>query len=82
MLAGELSFATVKQLLPQAEQLVTAERIDLSGVTRIDSAGAAFLLELTRRAARQGRQLEFANSSAQLRGLLEFLQIDSVLKLS
>ena len=79
---GELSFSTVKSWLQQTDTLVAAERIDLAGVTRIDSAGAAFLLELTRRAAKNGRELEFANVSAQVRGLLEFLQIDGVLKLN
>ncbi|MGQ0529169.1 MAG: STAS domain-containing protein [Panacagrimonas sp.] len=79
---GELSFATVRNWLPQADTLAARSRLDLAAVTRIDSAGAAFLLELSRRAAAQGRELEFANVSAQSRGLLEFLQIDSVLKLS
>lgn len=82
MLEGELSFATVRGWLAQSERLLAGERLDLSAVTRIDSAGAALLLELTRRAARTGRELRFVGASPQVRGLLEFLQIDRVLPLS
>lgn len=81
MLEGELTFASVREWLPRADELASAGRIDLGGVTRVDSAGAALLLELTRRARRSGRDLVFANAGQPLRSLLEFLQIDDVLKL-
>lgn len=79
---GELVLARMRDWLAQADALASRDRIDLAGVTRMDSAGAAFLLELTRRAGRDGRSLVFVNIQPQLRGLLEFLQIDSVLKLA
>ena len=82
MLEGELTFARVRDWLPRADELASAGQIDLSRVTRVDSAGAALLLELTRRAQRNSRALVFANAGQPLRGLLEFLQIDDVLKLA
>jgi ABC-type transporter Mla MlaB component len=82
MLEGELTFARVRDWLPRADELAATGRIDLGRVTRVDSAGAALLLELTRRARRSGRELVFSNAGQPLRGLLEFLQIDDVLKLA
>jgi ABC-type transporter Mla MlaB component len=82
MLEGELTFARVREVLGRADALVSAGRIDLARVTRVDSAGAALLLELTRRARRDGRELVFVNAGQPLRSLLEFLQIDDVLKLA
>ena len=78
----ELTFARMRDWLPRIDQLVDTSRIDLSAVTRIDSAGAALLLELKRRAHKRGRSLEFVNPTQQVRGLLEFLQVDGVLKLA
>lgn len=82
MLEGELTFTRVREWLPRADELAAAGRIDLGRVTRVDSAGAALLLELTRRARGSGRELVFANAGQPLRSLLEFLQIDDVLKLA
>jgi ABC-type transporter Mla MlaB component len=82
MLEGELTFASVREWLPRADEFACSGRIDLARVTRVDSAGAALLLELTRRAEHDGRELVFANAGQPLRSLLEFLQIDDVLKLA
>ncbi len=83
MIEGELTFASVRDWLARADELASHDRVDLSKVGKVDSAGAAFLLELTRRAARNGsRQIEFVNASQALRGLLEFLQIDNAIKLA
>jgi ABC-type transporter Mla MlaB component len=81
-LEGELTFASVREWLARADELASAGRIDLARVTRVDSAGAALLLELTRRAKRDGRELVFADAGQPLRSLLEFLQIDDVLELA
>lgn len=80
-LPAELSFATMRECLAQVDHLASESQIDLSGVHRIDSAGAAFLLELTRRAALGGRTLSFSGAPDQVHSLLEFLQLDGVLKL-
>lgn len=79
---GELTFAGMREWLPRLDELAVRDRLDLSKIKRIDSAGAAFLLELKRRAHKSGRTLELDNPSEQVRGLLEFLQIDGVLKLA
>lgn len=78
---GELVFGNIQEWLPQADRLAASGRIDLAQLSRVDSSGVAFLLELTRRAAHRSASLEFVNAAPQLRSLLEFLEIDGVLKL-
>lgn len=82
MIEGELTFASVRGWLDRADELAGAGRLDLARVSKVDSAGAAFLLELTRRARQRNQPLQFANASQSLRGLIEFLQIDDALKLA
>lgn len=79
---GDLTLPRMRDWLAQADVLAASGRVDLAGITRMDSAGAAFLLELTRRAQKNGCTLEFVNAQPALRGLLEFLQINGVLKLA
>ncbi len=77
----DLTFAHMPHWLAQADRLAAQDAFDLSGIGRIDSAGAAFLLELTRRAAQQGRTMSLDKVPDQVRSLLQFLQIDVALKL-
>ena len=77
----ELTFASVPSLLAQADQLASGPQVDLSGVGKCDSAGVAFLLELTRRAKRAGRTLTIAGAPAQTRDLIRFFDLESALKL-
>lgn len=79
-LEGELSFATIAALLPRAESLLGSARLSLAGVTRADSAGLAFLLELTRRAHARGIELAFIDAPAQIIGLARFFGLDPVLR--
>lgn len=75
-LDGALSFDTVPGLWREVR--VWADDgdagseigIDLSGVTRADSAGLALLIELQRLARTHGRTLKFQNIPAQLRQLI------------
>lgn len=53
--------------------------LDLSGVTRADSAGLALLLELTRMALARGGTLQIEKSPPQLRKLAEFFGLDELL---
>ncbi|HWU69316.1 MAG TPA: STAS domain-containing protein [Stenotrophobium sp.] len=80
-LNGELRFATVPAALKQAETGV-GEVLDLSAVSRADSAGIALLLELQRRAQAQGRTLRIDGASQQLRGLVRFFGLENILQLS
>ena len=80
-LTGELSFASVPAALDQADALIADGQIDLSGVTRTDSAGLALLLELTRRARVDGKQLRLSGAAKQLRDLVKFFELDAALSL-
>jgi anti-anti-sigma factor len=78
-LRGELSFATVNKLLEGADSLISKEILDLSEVTRCDSAGIALLLELQRRAQRAGRKLQLTGASAQLKQLIHSYALNGIL---
>jgi phospholipid transport system transporter-binding protein len=75
-LTGELSFDTVPVLWREVRGWADAagvEReigIDLSGVTRADSAGLALLIEMQRLALVRGAKLRFLNAPAQLLDLI------------
>lgn len=77
-LDGELTFATVPARLKGLSR-EAYDVVDVTAVSRLDSAGAALLLELARR---NGGQLSVAGASAQARHLLQFLEIDTLLDLS
>lgn len=79
VLEGELSFARVPHWLAQADLLAGAPTLDLSRITRADSAGLALLLELTRRARQQGRDLRLLAPPAQLLQLAGFFGLDGIL---
>lgn len=79
-LEGELSFARVPHWLAQADALARSTTLDLSRVSRADSAGLALLLELSRRARQQGHALAFQAAPAQLVQLATFFGLESVLR--
>lgn len=81
-LTGELSFATVPALLARAEEWQSEAVIDLSAVTQADSAGLAFLLELSRRAKKAGGAVRYTQVPAQLAALIAFFELDSVLEIA
>ena len=63
-LRGDVSFRTAESILRASERTFRGQEtidLDLSGVTRTDSAGLALLLEWLRRATRAGRKIHFAN---------------------
>lgn len=82
-LTGELDPAGVEQALAASRSWLVAGsdplRIDLGGVTRSESAGIALLLEWQRRAASQGRRIEFAGMPAQMLTMLKFFGLERVL---
>ncbi len=79
-LSGELGFATATALL-KAHAGATAPVLDLSGVTRVDSAGLALLLELKRESKAPGG-LRLENAPTQLRRLSDFFDLSSLLNLA
>ena len=82
-LSGELSFATATATLDQTVKPFSAGGaglvLDLSGVTRADSAGLALLLELARLARENKTGLQIANAPPQLRQLAEFFGLSGLL---
>ena len=79
-LDGELTFARMPALLPQADALLASSALSLAGVTRADSAGLAFLLELTRRGRRRGIELAFSDAPPQIRELARFFGLEPLLR--
>jgi phospholipid transport system transporter-binding protein len=75
---GDLSFATVpdcqQQAVPLFQQIVSNPiwQVDLSAITRIDSAGLALLIKWQRLASQFQKQLVFINTHPQLRALALF----------
>jgi len=62
-LAGVLDRSAVIALWPQVQSLVNgAQLLDLTAVSRVDSAGVALLAELSARARLQGRTLTVSGS--------------------
>lgn len=62
--------------------MYAAGALDLSSVTRADSAGVAFLLELNRRAQARGIQLRITGANEQIRSLLKFFGLNEILTLA
>lgn len=77
ILEGELNFAQVPQHLRRADDLIAGGSLDLSRVTRADSAGLALLLELNRRVG--GRTLAIRGANEQVLQLARFFGLDKIL---
>lgn len=82
--SGELSFATVEGALMRSRTELAngALELDLSAVTRTDSAGLALLLQLAREARTASQPLRFTHAPAQLRALATFFGVSELLNLS
>jgi len=74
--------ASVPGRLAEADALARAGTLDLSGISHADSAGLAFLLELTRRARASGTPLKLIGLPPQLRSLVSFFELEPLLPLS
>jgi phospholipid transport system transporter-binding protein len=73
-LSGALTFATAARALSDGERALAAgvqTRLDLAGVTRVDSAGLACVLALAATASRAGRRLGVVHWPEGLRLLAE-----------
>jgi phospholipid transport system transporter-binding protein len=81
---GVMAFETVAAWLDRSAELFEQAkelRLDLSGITRADSAGLALLVEWVRRARQAGTSLSLQNVSPQLQSLIEVTDLDQVLPL-
>ena len=81
-LIGELGFATVSGLLKSTPRSFFADgdlQLDLSGVTRADSAGLALLVEWLRESERAGKVITFTNVPKQLLAIAMLCGLDEIL---
>jgi len=80
--AGELTFATVNDVLPEAEKIfesTTNLDIDLSDVTRSDSAGLALLVHWIRAAKNKKKTIVFHNIPSQMRAIADASSLNELL---
>lgn len=84
VLEGELGFRTAARLLSQSSSLFdwgVTLKVDLSAVTRADSAGLALLLEWMRRAAAAGGAIRYSGLPEQLRQIARAGDLEGLLPL-
>jgi len=80
--AGELTFATVNALLEQTPGLFESHdklNIDLTNVTRSDSAGLALLIDWVRLAKNTNKEIMFYNIPAQMLAISNASGVDELL---
>lgn len=83
-LTGPVDTGTVPSLLRASRGLLEADTdgalaIDLGGVTRMDSAGVALLLDWQREAP---ADLRYGNPPAQMRAIVDFCGLEDILALA
>lgn len=82
---GPITFNTVRPLLARGRELLSgmppAGTLDLSTVSRVDSAGVALLVEFWRLRVLQGARLGFTGIPPELMPLLQLYRLDAVLGL-
>lgn len=82
---GELTFETVSLLVRDSASMFQTPfdllDVDLSGVSRSDSAGLALLIEWSRGASRNGKKIRFHKVPRQMRVIAEASDLDRVLSL-
>jgi phospholipid transport system transporter-binding protein len=81
-LNGELTFDTVPNLWRGGHGVFgedPAVRLDLAGITRVDSAGIALLIELTRTVQRYGGKILLEHAPPQLMAIATVSGLDEVL---
>ena len=82
-LEGEVSFATVMQLLHDSRALFDNEpivRLDMSAVDKFDSAGLALAFEWLREFTQSGRKLEIRNPPERFLALAQISDVERLLR--
>ena len=82
-LEGEVTFATVMQLLHDSRSVFDNEpivRLDMSAVDKFDSAGLALAIEWLREFTQSGRKLEIRNPPERLLALAQISDVDRLLR--
>ncbi|MGI9199596.1 MAG: STAS domain-containing protein [Woeseiaceae bacterium] len=84
-LSGDVSFKTAEAILRESEKCFAphdAIEVDLSAIQNTDSAGLALLLEWVSQAARQGREIRFAQIPEKIQAIAVTAEIDDLLQRS
>ena len=82
--SGELSFKTVPGLVASNKDFLSNGNsidIDLSDVSRADSAGVALLIEWQRQAQKQNKSIYFTNIPSQMLAIVRLSGVDDLLSL-
>ena len=83
-ISGELDADSVPARLRESEHYFVPGQdtvIDLSGITRADSAGVALLLDWLRQAKAAQASLTYRNAPAQMRAIIDFCALGDVVPL-
>ncbi len=81
-LTGDLTFATVPALWRSGAHALGSEAavsVDLAGITRVDSAGIALLIELTRTVRTHGGKIILEHAPPQLMAIATVSGLEAVL---
>lgn len=83
VIRGELNMQTVPAVAESARNVIKQVSgevsVDLSGVSRADSAGLALLIELQRLSRQQQCAIRFLNLPEQLSQILHLSELDDIL---
>jgi phospholipid transport system transporter-binding protein len=77
--AGELTLGTAQAVLSRWPTVGDARKLDLSGITRMDTAGLSVLLHWCRAAREKDQPLSFVNISDQLGSFIKVAGLTSVI---
>ncbi len=85
-ISGEMSFATVAGLLKSSERMFAdasgALEVDLSAVSRADSAGLVLLIEWLRQAKGLGREIRYVGVPQQMMAIAVASDLEEVLPIA
>lgn len=82
-LSGEMTFVTAGQILRDSEapfEENTLLKIDLSGITKTDSAGLALMLEWITWANHTVREISFTGTPTLIESIAKVTEVDHLLK--
>lgn len=83
---GELDFDSVTRLWEITESLFVAAnpplQVDLSGVSRANSAGVALLVAWLRQARNQWQELVFINVPMQMQAIIQVADLETLLPMA
>jgi phospholipid transport system transporter-binding protein len=85
-LSGELTFESTPDLYRQAEAIIrendSIRAIDLAGITRVDSAGLALMLEWQAIRTANGQKLQFNKAPVSLLSLAQLCEAADLLSMT